>query len=86
MFSVVGRLPVKRILVFAVALLVGSGAIAQTKQRIEKAADLPRFTYPVSGTVEQMVRDDKLFNAFAADLRRDTESVLAKYEIADKSM
>ena len=76
----------KRILVFAVALLVGSGAIAQTKQRIEKAADLPRFTYPVSGTVEQMVRDDKLFNAFAADLRRDTESVLSKYEIADKSM
>ncbi|HTO66595.1 MAG TPA: S8 family serine peptidase [Bradyrhizobium sp.] len=33
-----------------------------------------------------MVRDDKLFNAFAADLRRDTESVLEKYEIADKSM
>jgi len=76
----------KRILVFAIALLVGAEAIAQMKQRIEKAADLPRFTYPMSGTVEQMVRDDKLFNAFAADLRRDTESVLEKYEIADKSM
>ncbi|MEP6607811.1 MAG: S8 family serine peptidase [Burkholderiaceae bacterium] len=76
----------KRILIFAAALLVSVGGLAQTKQRIEKAADLPRFTYPVPGKVEQIVSDDKLFSAFAADLRRDIESVLAKYEIADKSM
>jgi subtilisin family serine protease len=81
-----GDLPVKRILFVAAALLIGATAQAQTKQRIEKAADLPRFTYPVTGKVEQMVRDDKLFNAFAADLRRDATSVLAKYDIADKSM
>jgi len=71
---------------FAAALCLSTGALAQAKQRIEKAADLPRFTYPVTGKVEQMVRDDKLFNAFAADLRKNTESVLAKYDIADKSM
>ena len=27
---------------------------AQTKPRIEKAADLPRFTYKVDGTVEDL--------------------------------
>jgi hypothetical protein len=31
------------------------------------------------------VRDPQAFNAFAAAVRRDTESVLAKYDIADKS-
>lgn len=61
-------------------------ALAQPRQRVERAADLPRFSYPVSGTVENLVRDDAAFAAFARDLRRDTESVLAQYEIADKSV
>lgn len=78
--------PVKRILFLTAALLISAAAHAQTKPRIEKAADLPVFTYPVTGKVEQMVRDDKLFAAFATNLRRDINSVLAKYDIADKSM
>lgn len=76
----------KHLLILVAALCFSAGGLAQTKQRIDKAADLPRFTYPVTGKVEQMVVDDKLFKAFSADLRRDTESVLAKYDIADKSM
>jgi subtilisin family serine protease len=58
---------------------------AQPRPRIEKAADLPRFTYPVSERLEAVVRDQKMFDAFAAAVRRDAESVLAKYEIADKA-
>jgi len=58
---------------------------AQTKPRIEKAADLPRFTYPLKGSLEALVKDPTTFAAFSADLRRDVESVLAKYEIADKA-
>jgi subtilisin family serine protease len=58
---------------------------AQARPRIEKAADLPRFTYPVKGSLEALVKDPKAFAAFSADVRRDIESVLAKYEIADKA-
>ena len=58
---------------------------AQTKQRIDKAADLPRFTYKLDGTVEEVVRDDAKFAKFAAEVRRDIDSVLAKYDITDKA-
>jgi hypothetical protein len=67
------------------ALLFASGANAQARTRIEKAADLPRFTYAVTGNLEQLVRDEAQFKPFAAQLRRDFESVLAQYDIADKS-
>lgn len=60
-------------------------AWAQTKPRIEKAADLPRFSYPVSGKLEDIVRSPEKFTALAAAVRRDTESVLNGYEIPDKS-
>jgi len=64
--------------------LATSLAIAQTKPRIEKAADLPRFTYPVQGKLEDVVRSAERFAPFAAAVRRDTESVLAGYDIPDK--
>lgn len=66
-------------------MLAAQPAFAQDKQRIEKEADLPRFTYPVKGNLEQLVRDAPAFASFAAKVRRDTESVLADYDIADKA-
>jgi Subtilase family len=77
-----------RFATFALAftLAIGGSAIAQDKKRIEKAADLPRFTYKVDGKLDEIVRDDAKFKAFARDVRRDTESVLAQYDIADKAM
>ncbi len=74
-----------RLLAGALLALSLNPAFAQSRPRIEKAADLPRFTYPVSGKLDALVRDPQAFNTFAADVRRDTESVLAKYDIADKS-
>lgn len=68
------------------ALALASSANAQEKKRIEKAADMPRFTYKLDGKLDQVVSDDAKFNAFARDVRRDTESVLAQYDIADKAM
>ena len=76
----------KKVLWWMLALCLCTAAAAQNKQRIEKAADLPRFSYPVSGSLEQLVRDTDTFNAFALRLRTDIESVLAKYDIADKAM
>ena len=77
---------------FAVALAIGAAfiahsqpAAAQAKQRIERAADIPIFTYPMGVKLEQVVRDDQEFARFAPALRRDVTSVLARYEIADKA-
>lgn len=55
------------------------------KARIEKAADLPRFSYTPGGQLEAVVRDASLFKPFATELRRDVEQVLANYEIPDKA-
>lgn len=75
----------KRILLLLLALSLTGPALAQTKKRIEKAADLPRFTYQVDGKVEDLLTDDAKFAKFAQQLRRDIDSVLAGYEIPDKA-
>jgi hypothetical protein len=65
--------------------VVAAQTAAAAKPRIEKAADLPRFTYKLESKVEDVVRSADKFAPFAAQLRRDTESVLSNYEIPDKS-
>lgn len=62
-------------------------ALAQNtaRPRIEKAADLPRFSYPVQGALDELVRSPERFAPLAAAIRRDTESVLAGYDIPDKA-
>jgi subtilisin family serine protease len=75
----------KRIAVFLLSFLVALGAFAQAKKRIEREADIPRFTYKVDGKLEDIVRDEAKFRAFAANLRRDTEGILRDYDIADKA-
>ena len=58
---------------------------AQTRPLIEKAADLPRFSYPLSGKLEDLVRSPTAFAPFAAAVRRDVSAVLAKHDIPDKA-
>jgi Subtilase family len=55
------------------------------KPRIERAAELPRFSYKLDAKVEELVRSAPAFAALAAQVRRDAEAVLAGYEIADKA-
>ena len=76
---------IARLLILGLALALVGTASAQDRQRIEKAADLPRFNYTIGGKVEDLVRDDALFKPFAAAVRRDLEGVLAKYDIPDKA-
>ncbi|MEP7207843.1 MAG: S8 family serine peptidase [Casimicrobiaceae bacterium] len=76
---------ISRIFVLLLALLFAGGATAQAKKRIDKAADLPRFSYQLDGRVEDMIRDDDRFKPFAAQVRRDLESVLAQYDIEDRA-
>ena len=75
-----------RLLVLLCSLVLAAPAFAQAKQRVDKVADLPRFSYKFDAKVEDVVRDEAKFRAFAAQLRRDYESVLAGYEIPDKAV
>ena len=75
-----------RMIIAAWALaLAALPATAQEKKKVEKAADLPRFSYRIEGKIEDTVRDDSRFAAFAKAFRRDSESVLAGYDIQDKA-
>lgn len=75
---------VRAVVLLSCALAAGMVS-AQDKPRIDKAADLPRFSYRVDGKLEEVVRLPERFAPFAAAVRRDTESVLAGYDIADKA-
>ena len=69
----------------ALALAMALPVFAADKQRIDKEADIPRFTYVVSEPLEKIVRDKILFEKVTRPVRADIESVLAKYEIGDKA-
>lgn len=75
-----------RLLIVACALALGAlPALAQEKKHVDKAADLPRFSYKLSASLEETVRDEARFAAFAKTYRKDVESVLAGYDIQDKA-
>jgi subtilisin family serine protease len=75
----------KKSLFFLLAFFLAATAAAQGKKRIERAADLPRFSYSIAGKLEDLVRDEAKFARFAAEVRRDSQSVLDGHDIADKS-
>lgn len=77
--------PWKRLAALAVLCLAAGAAWSQAKPRIEKEADLPRFTYKVAGPLEDVVRSPERFAPLAAAVRRDTQSVLDGYQIDDKA-
>ncbi len=59
--------------------------VTPAKVRIEKAADLPRFTYAVEGDLAALVRDDARFNPLAQKIQQDVSGVLATYDIAESA-
>jgi len=69
-------------------LLVAPFAQSQpdAKKKVSSQADLPRFSYPVTGSASALVQaDDATFNGFAAKVRADLDSVFRDYAIDDKS-
>jgi subtilisin family serine protease len=70
---------------FALLGLVSAALIpAQApKQKITRAADVPEFSYPVSGKVEDLLRSDEAFAKLTAQIRHNIESVLANYDIEE---
>jgi subtilisin family serine protease len=53
------------------------------KKKITRAADVPQFQYSINGKVEDLVRSEQAFRPFAAQVRKNVESVLNDYEIDD---
>jgi subtilisin family serine protease len=71
------------ILAVVAALAIPSAALAQ-KKVVKTEDDLPRFNYPISGTATALLQsDDATFNAFAAKVKADVDSVLNGYDIQD---
>ena len=63
-----------------------SHAQSTTKKKVTSQADLPRFSYPVSGSASDLVKaDDATFNAFASRVQADLDSIFRDYDIDDKS-
>lgn len=74
-------------LVWVLLFLMAGTAIATTsasRQVVRTQDDLPRHSYPVSGTaVELFNSDDATFNAWAAKVNADIEDTLERYDIED---
>src|SRR5208282_1274820 len=69
-------------------LLVVTFAYPQSsgKKKVTSQADLPRFSYPLSGPASYLVQaDDATFSAFASKVRADLDTILRDYDIDDKS-
>jgi len=60
-------------------------ATPPSKPKISKLDDLPRHTYPVQGTVTDLVTSPDKFAVLAKQVRADTEQDLAAYDIEDKT-
>jgi hypothetical protein len=78
-----------RVLLAAACLTVLFAPLANSqdgKKKVNDDSDLPRFTYPMSSRASELLQADvTTFNAFAAKVRNDLETILRDYEVADKA-
>lgn len=76
-----------RAFIIALGLSLGGSqwVSAAEKQRIEREADIPRFSYRIAAPLTDVVKDKALFEAVTAPIQRDIAGVLDKYDIADKA-
>src|SRR5687767_10575430 len=64
----------------------GSSGRAPVEQPVVKATDLPAHSYRIDRRPSALLADDAGFARFAAELRRDLETDLARLEIDDTSV
>lgn len=69
----------------AFALCLPALFAQEPRKKITRAADVPRFSYPVSGKTETLVQAGDAFSPFAAEVRKNVESVLANYDIEESA-
>jgi hypothetical protein len=67
-------------------LLAPLASSQDSRKKVNDESDLPRFTYPMSSRASELLQADvTIFNAFAAKVRTDLETILRDYEVADKA-
>jgi subtilisin family serine protease len=83
------RSPASRVRPWALWLVLAaaSAAAAQTpKKKVESQSDLPRFSYPITGTASALVQSGgPAFDAFAAKVGADLATIGRDYEIEDRA-
>jgi subtilisin family serine protease len=75
-------------LALSLVLLLAAFASAQmgAKKKVTSQSDLPRFTYPMDKPASELLQGDAAtFNAFAAKVRADLDSIFRDYDISDKA-
>jgi subtilisin family serine protease len=71
-------------IVLMCALAAAAGVEAESRRAVKTAADLPRFSYPVTGSASDLLTaDDATFAVFAGKVRQDIDGVLAHYDVQD---
>lgn len=70
--------------VFAASLLAALSLSAQ-KPKITSQDQLPRFSYPLTGKVTDIVTNEEAYARLAGPVRADIEQLLADYDIADRA-
>jgi subtilisin family serine protease len=77
------RTPLYSLLLFC-ALSAGV-SLGQTKKTVNTAADLPRFSYPLTQPASSLLKaNDATFNVLAKKVEADVNSIFADYNISDK--
>jgi subtilisin family serine protease len=80
-----------RLWIYTVAcllVLLAPAVRSQTsgKKKVNNQSDLPRFTYSMTGPASDLLQADAAtFNAFAAKVRVDLDSIFRDYDIEDKA-
>ena len=61
----------------------GGSSGSAGKIKVAKLDDLPQHTYPVEGTVTELIKSEQRIKELAEMIRRDVEDDLARYDIRD---
>ncbi|MFI5356301.1 MAG: S8 family serine peptidase [Opitutales bacterium] len=69
--------------VVAAGLMLLAPALAADKPKITSQDQLPRFEYHLAAKASDVLTDAKVYAALAADVRKDLEGLLERYDIED---
>jgi hypothetical protein len=73
-------------LVVPVLFLASSTFADQPKKEVHSQADLPRLSYPVKGSVSDLLQaDESTFDSATGKAATDIDSLLAEYDIQDNA-
>ena len=73
------------VLLACMGLGLSGCATQQPKTRIERAADLPRFSYPVQGDLLALLNDPGRFSKLSQQAASDASQVLERYDITERA-